>query len=159
MGKSKLQERYQTQWIDSEALTFDISTREELQQIEKDEFGAIGLGINWDRWDKLVQDTKEKITNIPKIIERSLPKDKTFKEPTTKKKLTYVYQLDTLELLGTYESQVKAAKAYGLIHTQVGYCISIYNGVYLKGKLFFTNKPINTNQDEQTESTNMGVQE
>lgn len=65
-AKKKLlweQELNKYQWYDARNLEELYQTREELMQAEcnPNEIGK----INWNAWDRIVRETKEKITNIP----------------------------------------------------------------------------------------------
>ena len=63
-GRNRLRDYY-SQHIDNDTLFFNIDTREELQQLEIEEFGNIGNGINWDKWDEVVQRTQDILKELP----------------------------------------------------------------------------------------------
>lgn len=97
--------------------------------------------INWNKWDEVIEETKQDIT---KELEQKPTRKKRKAVPTEGKK-TYVYNAQTLQLLGKFDAQHQAAIAMGMSPRQVGYIIWKYNGLYQKKNLLFTNKklPIN----------------
>lgn len=98
------------------------TSREELQEAElqEEEFGK----INWDNWDKTVQETK-------KLIEKEL---KQFK--TNKKRMVYVYDLQD-NLIQTFPTTDQCASFYGISREQVNVYIR-RNVPYKKRNIRFT---------------------
>ena len=104
-----------------------MCSREALKQWEEDNWHC----INWDVWDKVVQDTR-----------RQLGIEKKIQHPQTKgrKVKTYVYDLED-NLIGVYESARLAAMALGIPPT----AISVYkyhNMPYQKLGIKFTDIPL-----------------
>lgn len=104
-----------------------MCSREALKQWETDNWHC----INWDVWDKVVQDTR-----------RQLGIEKKIQHPQTKgrKVKTYVYDLED-NLIGVYDSARLAAMALGIPPT----AISVYkyhNMPYQKLGLRFTDIPL-----------------
>ena len=104
-----------------------MCSREALKQWEEDNWHC----INWDVWDKVVQDTR-----------RQLGIEKKIQHPQTKgrKVKTYVYDLED-NLIGVYDSARLAAMALGIPPT----AISVYkyhNMPYQKLGLRFTDIPL-----------------
>ena len=101
-GHNKLRDYY-TDWIDNDIFKgIEINNREELQQMEKEEFGEVGKCINWDKWDALVQKTKEELEAYEYVK----------KEGRRAGKPIYAYSWKTKELINNFASASIAAEAY-----------------------------------------------
>ena len=101
-GHLKLRDYY-TDWIDNDILFgIEINSREELQEMEKEEFGEVGRCINWSNWDSLVQKTKEQLEAYEYVK----------KEGRRAGKPIYAYSWITKELIKKFASASIAAEAY-----------------------------------------------
>lgn len=127
-GHNKLRDYY-TDWIDNDIFKgIEINNREELQQMEKEEFGEVGKCINWDKWDALVQKTKEELEANEYVK----------KEGRRAGKPIYAYSWKTKELIKKFASASIAAEAY---HTSV-YTILDHarSGKPYQDRIFFSMK-------------------
>jgi hypothetical protein len=105
-GHNRLRDLY-TDHIDNDILFgIEINSREELQEMEKEEFGEVGRCINWSNWDALVQKTKEELEAYEYVK----------KEGRRAGKPIYAYSWITKELIKKFASASIAAEAY---HTSV----------------------------------------
>ena len=103
------------------------TTREELQELERQEFGAVGACINWELMDRLIKEGHEfneslKDSNLPKHEKR-----------------VYVYNLQG-QLLGVYGSQTEVSEAYGIKQAEVSWAMKA-DRPYWTGRLYFTREP------------------
>ena len=110
----------------------DINSREELQQIADEE----GRTINWELWDKLVEQTKQDITNLLEDYKKP-QKHKNGKPFRT----VYVYNLDS-QLIGTFDSPLLASRHFNVSEIIINQCMR--NKIpYFKQRLYFSTEPIN----------------
>lgn len=138
-GRNKLRDYY-SKHIDNDTLFFDINSREELQQLEIEEFGSIGNGINWDKWDEVVQSTKDILKELPT---RAKGKFKTLLPK-------FVYKYSTMEFLGKFEGGTEeVAKHFNVSQSIVG-AYATSKRPYLKQDLLFSNEPIQGGNDLPT---------
>lgn len=83
-----------------------VQTRQEIQAMEETEGGK----INWDKWDEVVNSTRQSIRNMGVYLPD-------YKEATPRKDrrscVTYVYDLQ-LNLLGEFPTARKAEDAFGI---------------------------------------------
>lgn len=102
-GHNKLRDYYYS-YIDNDIFfKIDVSSREELQQMEIEEGGEVGAFINWDKWDEIVQRTKEQLEAAEYVT----------KEGYKCGKEVYAYSFITKELIKKFASATLAAEAYG----------------------------------------------
>ena len=87
----------------------DINSREELMKIAEEE-GLIGEVINWDKWQRSVDQAKASIEALG-----DLP-------PVSLKKECYVYSTKTGKLIEHYGSMREAAEATGVPEGTVQHC-------------------------------------
>ena len=104
------------------------TTREELKEAEERDEGR----INWEVWDKLVAELKEKFNNMtfPKQNNNGVPK--------------WVYRNSTGQLLGHYQSTQEVLDAFpqlNLTRAAVNY-YAMTGKPYYKLDLFFASEPI-----------------
>ena len=97
-------------------------TIDELKQAEIEEFGAVGNAINWDRWEALVEKTKEDITNALKD----------FKQPS-KRKPIYCYTMTTKVPIIVFEDSDQAATTLNITRMQVTNACRTHKPIYYKG--------------------------
>lgn len=124
-GRYKLKDYYQTELIDNDIFNeFGDITREELQEMEKEEFGEVGIAINWSNWDRITKQTKDQLARFnyaPK-------KDNRGRRGTR----VYVYNLDG-QLQRVFNSALEASQWSGLSTcTILDHIKSLkpYNGLY-----------------------------
>ena len=110
----------------------DISSRDELLELEKEEFGGIGKCINWELWDKLVQENREKFKNMT-----FKPKEELIR---CKLKPIYVYNYDGQQI-GHYKSADEAEKYTGVRKCTIQQ-MAWNKKPYQTERLFFSYKPI-----------------
>lgn len=107
----------------------DITSREELMELAKGE--GLTHPINWDVWEKTVQQTKEIIEQVvgdETILSRQL-------------KDVYAYDLNTGEEIGHYTSAQEAAEALNVIKGTIQH-YAWKERPYLTKELFFSYEPI-----------------
>lgn len=125
-GHNKLRDYY-TDWIDNDILFgIEINSREELMQIAEEE--GLKDPIRWDKWDALVQKTKEQLEAYEYVK----------KEGRRAGKPIYAYSWITKELIKKFASASIAAEAY---------CTSVYtvldharSGKPYQDRIFFSMK-------------------
>lgn len=115
--------------------TVDINTRKELQQIADEE----GRTINWELWDKLVeqtkQDIKEELQDYHYQQQEQQQKHKNNKPFVT----VYVYNLDG-QFINQFQTPQEAAKHYGINAITINQCMR--NKIpYFKQRLYFSKTP------------------
>ena len=99
-GHNKLRDYY-TDWIDNDILFgIEVNSREELMQIAEEE--GLKDPIRWDKWDALVQKTKEQLEAYEYVK----------KEGRRAGKPIYAYSWKTKELIKKFASASIAAEAY-----------------------------------------------
>lgn len=127
-GHLKLRDYY-TDWIDNDILFgIEINSREELQEMEKEEFGEVGRCINWSNWDSLVQKTKEQLEAYEYVK----------KEGRRAGKPIYAYSWITKELIKKFASASIAAEAYNTsVYTVLDHARS---GKPYQDRIFFSMK-------------------
>lgn len=106
-ARSKLRIYYDTNLIDNDTFKqCEVESREELQAMAEEE----GIYINWEAWDRVVQETRKHIEEDLKTFER-------------KERITpiYVYDNNTSEFLGYYQSASSCGRVYGMPPAQVIY--------------------------------------
>lgn len=106
------------------------TTIDELQQLEIEEFGEIGKGINWNRWHQLVAYTKEKIDKIRSKEERRKHPDISLDLPK------FVYRLPDMEFLGYFNNTIEASKYFHVPTIVIQRAIYDDRPVYKEGLLF-----------------------
>lgn len=108
----------------------DVSSRQELDDLAEEE----GIEVNWNRWDKLVQETKQDIT---KELKKHKPiVQKNGRIPQT----VYVYNPNE-RLIKTFSSTQEAADYYHIRREQVtNYARE--QKLYYKLQIMFRTKPI-----------------
>lgn len=122
-GRSRFREI--SRHIDNDTLgDVEISTREELQSLAE----AEGITIDWDKWDELVNNTKDDIDITQE--EANIP-------------LKYVYSLGG-KLIGTFKSTKECSDKVGISPEQINYYIRTQRP-YLKGGLLFRDVPMEKN--------------
>ena len=110
-------------------------TREELKEAEERGEGK----INWDAWDRHVEEMKEKFKNM------------TFKPKQDRRETSkWVYQASSGKLLGHYLNVEEVVEAFQHLNLRKGavYYYSCIGNPYHKLDLFFSDEPIvlNTNK-------------
>lgn len=127
-GHLKLRDYY-SDHIDNDILFgIEINSREELQEMEKEEFGEVGRCINWSNWDALVQKTKEKLEAYEYVK----------KEGRRAGKPIYAYSWITKELIKKFASASVAAEAYNTsVYTILDHARS---GKPYQDRIFFSMK-------------------
>lgn len=110
----------------------DINSREELIQLEIEEFGSSGACVHWDVWEKVVQQTKE-------IIEQVVEEDDDYTPGTTKS--VYAYDLNTGEEIGHYTSAQEASETLNVLKGTIAQ-YACRKRPYLTKELFFSYEPI-----------------
>lgn len=107
----------------------DITSREELMELAKGE--GLTHPINWDVWEKTVQQAKEIIEQVvgdETILSRQL-------------KEVYAYDLNTGEEIGHYTSAQEASEALNVIKGTIQH-YAWKERPYLTKELFFSYEPI-----------------
>lgn len=79
----------------------DVSSRQELMELEQEEEQS--QIINWDRWDELVQQTKQDIKEELKGFEKRINTNPVF-----------VYDILKQRVIKTFKSPKECAKYYGV---------------------------------------------
>jgi hypothetical protein len=121
----------------------DINSRNELEDIAKEEKLDINFNNWWDKWNELVEKTKQDITNL--LEDYKKPQKHKNGKPF---KTVYVYNLDS-QLIGTFDNPILAARHFDVNEIIINQCMR--NKIpYFKQRLYFSNEPIN----EQTKNTN-----
>lgn len=101
-GHLKLRDYY-TDWIDNDILFgIEVNSREELMQIAEEE--GLKDPIRWDKWDSLVQKTKEQLEAYEYVK----------KEGRRAGKPIYAYSWKTKELIKKFASASIASEAYNV---------------------------------------------
>lgn len=121
--------------IDNDILKgIEINSREELQEMEKEEFGEVGKCVNWDKWDTLVEKTKQELDNY----KRKTYKHSKFGTPI------YAYDINTGELIKVFAS----AKQAGEHFNTSSYAILYYTKVPkpFNNEVIFSLKPLEKEQ-------------
>lgn len=128
------------------------TTIDELQQLEIEEFGEIGKGINWNRWHQLVAYTKEKIDKIREKEEQNKHKHQSTSMDLPK----FVYRLPDMEFIGHFNNTIEAAKYFKI--QPVVIAGAIYDGrpLYKKG-LLFSNAALSEEELNQVLKENRGT--
>lgn len=119
--------KYGGKWSEKAFQSIDISTRQELQELAEEE----DISINWELWDKIVEETKE---YIKKELKR---KNKKTKYNTNK---VYIYNLDG-QLIKTFDNTRETARFYNINPIQVTNYIRS-NTPYYKQLIYFSREPI-----------------
>ena len=127
-GHNRLRDIY-SDHIDNDILFgIEINSREELQEMEKEEFGEVGRCINWSNWDALVQKTKEQLEAYEYVK----------KEGRRAGKPIYAYSWKTKELIKKFASASVAAEAYNTsVYTVLDHARS---GKPYQDRIFFSMK-------------------
>lgn len=135
-GRSKLRDYY-SKHIDNDILS-DIPdiTREELQQMEIEEFGEVGKCLRWDKWDALVEKTKQELDNY----KRKTYKHSKFGTPI------YAYDINTGELIKAFASGNQAAEHFNVAPYTIVYYAKIQKP--FNNEVIFSLKPLE--RDELT---------
>lgn len=125
-GHNKLRDYY-TDWIDNDILFgIEVNSREELMQIAEEE--GLKDPIRWDKWDALVQKTKEQLEAYEYVK----------KEGRRAGKPIYAYSWITKELIKKFASASIAAEAYGTsVYTVLDHARS---GKPYQDRIFFSMK-------------------
>ena len=84
----------------------DVSSRQELMELEQEEEQS--QIINWDRWDELVQQTKQDINKELKGFEKRINTNPVF-----------VYDILKQRVIKTFKSPQECADFYGIRREQV----------------------------------------
>lgn len=135
-GRSKLRDYY-SKHIDNDILS-DIPdiTREELQQMEIEEFGEVGKCLRWDKWDALVEKTKQELDNY----KRKTYKHSKFGTPI------YAYDINTGELIKVFASGNQAAEHFNVAPYTIVYYAKMEKP--FNNEVIFSLKPLE--RDELT---------
>ena len=125
-GHLKLRDYY-TDWIDNDIFFgIEVNSREELMQIAEEE--GLKDPIKWDKWDALVQKTKEQLEAYEYVK----------KEGRRAGKPIYAYSWITKELIKKFASASVAAEAYGTsVYTILDHARS---GKPYQDRIFFSMK-------------------
>lgn len=125
-GHNKLRDYY-TDWIDNDILFgIEVNSREELMQIAEEE--GLKDPIRWDKWDALVQKTKEQLEAYEYVK----------KEGRRAGKPIYAYSWITKELIKKFASASIASEAY---NTTVGTILDhARSGKPYQDRIFFSMK-------------------
>ena len=108
----------------------DVSSRQELDDLAEEE----GIEVNWELWDKLVEQTRKDITKELKKYKPIVQKNG--RMPQT----VYVYNSNE-RLIKTFSSTQEAADYYNIRKEQVtNYARE--QKIYYKLQIMFTTKPI-----------------
>lgn len=108
----------------------DITSREELMELAKGE--GLTHPVNWDVWDKVVQQTRQ-------LIQQLVEDDDEYTPGTTKP--VYAYDLNTGEEIGHYTSAQEAAEALNVLKGTIAQ-YACRKRPYLTQELFFSYEPI-----------------
>lgn len=123
--------------IDNDILKgIEINSREELQEMEKEEFGEVGKCINWDKWDALVEKTKQELDNY----KRKTYKHSKFGTPI------YAYDINSGELIKAFASGNQAAEHFNVAPYTIVYYAKIQKP--FNNEVIFSLKPLE--RDELT---------
>jgi len=110
----------------------DVSSRQELMELAQEENPS--PRINWDKWDKLLQQTKQDITNE---LKKHKPISQKNGRVATR---VYVYNFKK-KLVKTFSSTQEAADYYNIRREQVtNYARE--QKIYYKLQIMFRTKPI-----------------
>lgn len=125
-GHNKLRDYY-TDWIDNDILFgIEVNSREELMQIAEEE--GLKDPIKWDKWDALVQKTKEQLEAYEYVK----------KEGRRAGKPIYAYSWITKELIKKFASASIASESY---NTTVGTILDhARSGKPYQDRIFFSMK-------------------
>lgn len=125
-GHLKLRDYY-TDWIDNDILFgIEVNSREELMEIAEEE--GLKDPIRWDKWDALVQKTKEQLEAYEYVK----------KEGRRAGKPIYAYSWITKELIKKFASASIAAESY---NTTVGTILDhARSGKPYQDRIFFSMK-------------------
>ena len=125
-GHLKLRDYY-TDWIDNDIFFgIEVNSREELMQIAEEE--GLKDPIKWDKWDALVQKTKEQLEAYEYVK----------KEGRRAGKPIYAYSWITKELIKKFASASVAAEAYNTsVYTVLDHARS---GKPYQDRIFFSMK-------------------
>lgn len=125
-GHLKLRDYY-TDWIDNDILFgIEVNSREELMQIAEEE--GLRDPIRWDKWDAIVQKTKEQLEAYEYVK----------KEGRRAGKPIYAYSWITKELIKKFASASIAAEAYNTsVYTILDHARS---GKPYQDRIFFSMK-------------------
>lgn len=110
----------------------EINNRQDLIRIAEEE-GLIGEVINWDKWDKLVQDTKE-------LIHQLVEDDDDDYTPGNFKHV-YAYDLLNGKLIGEFSSAIEASEKLNVNRGTIAH-LCWKKRPYLKGKIYFSYTPV-----------------
>lgn len=137
---------YHTNHLDTDDLIYDINSREELQKLELQEFGEIGRGINWQKWDELVNKVKDELASIPKPLwEKKQQMEK------------FAYDLTTKQLIH-FNSTKECAQWYGVIPEYVATYASRHKPCY-RYNVFWSNIPLLEDEIPNEKQTNQNPNE
>lgn len=125
-GHLKLRDYY-TDWIDNDIFFgIEVNSREELMQIAEEE--GLKDPIRWDKWDSIVQKTKEQLEAYEYVK----------KEGRRAGKPIYAYSWITKELIKKFASASIAAEAYNTsVYTVLDHARS---GKPYQDRIFFSMK-------------------
>lgn len=117
--------------IDNDILKgIEINNREELQQMEIEEFGEIGKCINWSNWDALIEKTQKDIQEY---------KRKTYKHSKLGTPI-YAYDINTGELIKAFASGNQAAEHFNVAPYTIIYYAKIQKP--FNNEVIFSLKPL-----------------
>ena len=125
-GHNRLRDYY-TDWIDNDILFgIEVNSREELMQIAEEE--GLKDPIRWDKWDAIVQKTKEELEAYEYVK----------KEGRRAGKPIYAYSWITKQLIKKFASASVAAEAYNTsVYTILDHARS---GKPYQDRIFFSMK-------------------
>lgn len=118
--------------------SIDINSREELQELGREE----SIDINWTLWDSLVEKTKQ---DIKDSLDKYQPK-KRYKGNHNPIRSVYLYDLDK-HLIKVFETPQEAGNYFHINPIQVNHYIR-NNIPYYKRKVMFTMIPIEEEDNE-----------
>lgn len=126
---------YYTDWIDNHIFKdIEINSREELMQIAEEE--GLRDPIRWDKWDALVEKTKQELDNY----KRKTYKHSKFGTPI------YAYDINTGELIKVFASGNQAAEHFNVAPYTIVYYAKIQKP--FNNEVIFSLKPLE--RDELT---------
>lgn len=120
---------YYTDWIDNHIFKdIEINSREELMQIAEEE--GLRDPIRWDKWDALVEKTKQELDNY----KRKTYKHSKFGTPI------YAYDINTGELIKAFASGNQAAEHFNVAPYTIVYYAKIHKP--FNNEVIFSLKPL-----------------
>lgn len=135
-GHNRLRDIY-SDHIDNDILFgIEINSREELQEMEKEEFGEVGRCINWIKWDSLVEKTKEELENY---------KRSKYKHSRIGTHI-YAYDINNGELIKAFASGKQAAEHFNVAPYTIVYYAKMEKP--FNNEVIFSLKPLE--RDELT---------